>query len=96
MKIPKKGMLAKVYWRDMTLHTSYQEERDWGDMVLKCTVGLLMPTKDRRVVRILSEWEIEHSSTNDGTDLVLVKAAIEKIIQLKEEECSTKKNPKKK
>ena len=84
MKIPKDGILAKVFWRDVTFHTSYSEERGFKDMVLKCSVGILMPTNDNHVVRVLSEWDIDHNASDDSSDLILTKDAIEKIIPLTE------------
>ena len=87
MKIPKEGIFAKVFWRDVTCHHTYSEERGWKDMVQKCNIGLLQPGVDPRVVRILSEWDVEHTCPDDAYDLVLTKDALDEIIPLTEKEC---------
>ena len=96
MKIPKKGILAKVLWRDVTVYDKTADERGRDDMVKKCSIGLVKPGKTPKELRIISEWDEDECSARDGYDLVLTKDAIDDIIPLVEKKCSTKKNPKKK
>lgn len=85
IRIPKDGMLAKVIWVDVTAHNKMPGEsgRSREDMVKKCNIGLVKRGAGR-VIRIISEWEIDEDASLDSYEVILTKDAIEEIIPLEE------------